>query len=112
MAREGNPIQVDDYDFSKNGWDNYGKWFDDTINSLTKNKDPNAKDLTGSVVQFPYADGYAYYQVTKHRPLTLSVILIGDAWQALPATIRGTTEKDIRDQLFYAMQQEKFWSKR
>lgn len=103
MAKEGTPIQVNDYDFSKSGWENYGKWFDDTLNSLTKNKDPNANDLTGSIVKFPYADGYAYYRVSKHRPLTLSVILIGDAWQALSATIRGTTEQDIRDQLFYAM---------
>lgn len=99
MAREGTPIQVEDYDFSKNGWDKYRDWYDSQIASLEKNTDPEAKDLTGSIVRFPVADGYAVYVVTKHRPLTLSVVFIGDSYQALPATIRGTTEAEIRQQL-------------
>ncbi len=98
MAKEGTPIQVEDYDFSK-GWDKYRSWYDEQIKRIETNVDPNAKDLTGSIMRFPIADGYALYVVTRYKPLTLSVVLIGDAWQALPATIRGTTENDIRQEL-------------
>lgn len=98
MARQGKPIEVVDYDFSK-GWGGYGAWHDAQLAALTTNTDSKAADLTGSLVRFPRADGHAYYVVTKHKPLTLSCVLLGDAWEAAPETIRGTREEDVRDQL-------------
>jgi hypothetical protein len=98
MARKGTPIEVKDYDFA-NGWENYSKWLNEEIAKLQKNKDPDAKDLTGSLVKYPQGDGYAYYVVTKHSPLTLSLVLIGDAWELPDAHLRGLRESDIRQQL-------------
>lgn len=60
---------------------------------------PNDKsDLTGIVLQFPFADGYAHYVVIKNKPLTLQHIPFCDAWQVQPALIRGMRRVDIIDQ--------------
>lgn len=105
MARLGKQIDVPDFD---GDWGNYRKWFDEQLAKYTKTVASDATDLTGALVKFPRADGYAYYVVSKHSPLTLSHIPIGDAWEALDATIRGTREADIRLQL----KQAEFWASR
>jgi hypothetical protein len=60
---------------------------------------PEGDDLTGAVLRFPAADGYAVYRVVKHRPLTLEHVPYGDAWRIPAAHLRGLTHDDVRDQL-------------
>jgi len=55
-------------------------------------------DVEGVVLQFPFADGYAYYLVTKATPLTVEHLPIGDAWEVNPALIRGLRKQDVLDQ--------------
>lgn len=66
-----------------------------------------SEDATGFVMQFPVADGRAYYLVTKETPLTLQHIPIGDAWQIPPAHLRGITIADVYQQI----KQRLFWDK-
>jgi hypothetical protein len=88
--------------FEFNGdWAHYREWFDEKIASAQTNKDPYAADLTGSLIKFGRGDGYAFYVVTKHDPLTVRHIAIGDAWQAERALIRGLLRDDVRRQLQY-----------
>lgn len=105
MARLGKDI--DSVDFTGE-WSNYRAWFDETIKKHSKEVASDATDLTGALVKFPIADGYAYYVVTKHSPLTLSHLPIGDAYRAHAATIRGFREADVRQQL----KQAEFWRSR
>ncbi len=56
-------------------------------------------DLTGAVVKFPIADGYAVYVVSKNSPLTVQHVPFGDAWQIYAPTIRGLNRADILEQL-------------
>jgi hypothetical protein len=44
-------------------------------------------------------DGFAYYLVTKHSPLTIAHVPICDAWTIEPALIRGLNHDDVRQQL-------------
>jgi hypothetical protein len=53
------------------------------------------QQVVGAVLRFPIADGYAFYLVTKERPLTLKHIPVGDAWEIPDAHMRGLTKKDI-----------------
>ncbi len=53
--------------------------------------------IVGVVVNFPIADGYAWYVVSKERPLTLQHIPFCDAWQITPAHLRGLGKSDIVD---------------
>lgn len=41
-------------------------------------------EVVGVVLQFPVADGYAIYRVSKASPLTLEHIPYGDAWRIAP----------------------------
>jgi hypothetical protein len=65
-------------------------------------------DLVGELIKFLVGDGFAMYMVVKQRPLTLVHINEGDGWQALSATIRGTTLADVRLQV----KRNKFLAKR
>lgn len=80
-------------------WGDYRAWYDEQIRLIQTCLDPDAADLTGALVRFQVADGYAFYVVAKHRPLTLRHVLIGDAWEISGAHIRGLREADIRSQL-------------
>jgi len=53
-------------------------------------------DIVGETLQFPRADGYAVYVITKQRPFTVAHLALGDAWHADRATIRGLTLKDAK----------------
>lgn len=94
------------------GWDKHRRWWDDALASITTNLDPNAADLTGSLLRFQRADGYAFYLVTKHKPLTLQHVAIGDAWWVEPETIRGLLERDVRQQLQRAAAYKQLFLKR
>lgn len=96
MAKQGNPIDVPDF----NGdWGKYRDWFDEQLKAHTKPVKSTDADLTGALLQWQRADGYAYYVVTKNKPLTISHLPLGDAWTVEAALIRGLTEADVREQL-------------
>lgn len=56
-------------------------------------------EVAGRVLQFPVADGHAFYLVTQDKPLTLQHIPYRDAWEADGALIRGLTLDDARRRL-------------
>lgn len=56
-------------------------------------------EVVGGVLQFPRADGYATYLVTKEKPLTVQHIPYMDAWTVEPALIRGLTKADVLEML-------------
>lgn len=54
--------------------------------------------LTGEVVRFPIADGYAMYMVGEQSRTTFLVHMpLGDAWQIPEAHARGLRKPDIKD---------------
>jgi len=50
----------------------------------------------GNLLSFPYADGYACYELVSKKPLTVRHIPAGDAWHVHPSMIRGLRLSDIR----------------
>jgi hypothetical protein len=52
----------------------------------------------GVILRFPFADGYAFYVVSKVRPLTLQHIPYGDAWHIPEAHLRGLNMTDVQAQ--------------
>jgi len=66
---------------------------------LAKSREAAADgEAAGIVLQFPVADGHAFYVVMKEKPLTLQHIPFSDAWQIPAAHVRGLTLRDVRDQ--------------
>lgn len=55
--------------------------------------------IVGGIVRFPVADGYAMYQVTSEKPLTLQHIAYGDCWNITAAHMRGLRKADIQEML-------------
>lgn len=53
--------------------------------------------LVGKIISFPVADGAALYRVEKVRPLSLSLIPYGDAYQIPSAHMKGLSLLDIRN---------------
>ena len=69
---------------------------DAAFDKLYKEQDKLAPTtIVGRIVRFPYADGYAFYLVTKEKPLTLQHIPVGDRWQVPYYQIRGFRKVDI-----------------
>lgn len=58
----------------------------------------NKGEVVGLIHHIPWADGAAYYLVTKAKPLTLQHIPIGDAWEVPYTYIRGIRKDDILEQ--------------
>lgn len=56
-------------------------------------------DLTGALIRFQVADGYAHYLVSQHEPLTVQHVPYMDAYQARPETIRGINKNTVRQML-------------
>jgi len=56
-------------------------------------------DLTGAILSWQVADGYALYVVTSNSPLSLAHIPLADAWQIESETIRGVNRKTVLSQL-------------
>lgn len=63
-------------------------------------RNPNA-DLTGAILEFPAADGYATYVVTKNSPLTLQHIQYCDGYTIPAAHVRGLERSDVVDALHH-----------
>lgn len=84
----------------KNGMDEQNKAFEklqvtsDSINYTA----PNAS-LKGALLQFPAADGYAIYVVTKDKPLTLGHVNFCDGYTISAAHLRGLNRQDILNML-------------
>jgi hypothetical protein len=58
-----------------------------------------AGKVVGGLLRWQRADGYAFYLVTKERPLTLQHVPFCDAYQVEPYLIRGLNKQDVLDQL-------------
>lgn len=56
-------------------------------------------EVVGALLRWQRGDGYAFYVVTKARPLTVKLVPTGDAWQVEAALIRGLTRADVLEQL-------------
>ena len=54
-----------------------------------------AVSLVGVIVRFPWADGNAFYRVSKDKPLMLQHIPVFDAWQVPYSQIRGLRRADV-----------------
>jgi len=53
------------------------------------------------VIKFPYADGFAFYEVVSEKPLKLKHLPAGDAWQIDYCHIRGLRLVDVKKMLRY-----------
>ncbi len=53
------------------------------------------QEIIGCFLRFPVASGYAYYLVTKDRPLTLQWVPIFDQYAISDSMIRGLRIPDI-----------------
>ena len=72
-----------------------------TVDELSKvsNAIVRGSNVTGALLSFSVADGYAHYVVTKARPLTVAYVDSGDGYQTHRATIRGLRKRDVEGQL-------------
>lgn len=69
-------------------------------------------DIKGGVIRFSVADGYAYYLVTKLRPLTIMHLPFGDAYSIPYAHVRGLNKADIVNQMEIEKSFHKIFSKK
>jgi hypothetical protein len=82
-----------DWSFS-DGWD---KRHDEQFRALQEAsmKVDTKVSLVGGLIGFPWADGSAFYRVTKDKPLVLQHVPIHDAWQVPYTQIRGLRRDDV-----------------
>lgn len=59
-----------------------------------RGRNPGDK-LSGEIIRFQIADGYAQYMVESSRPLRLVHLNVCDGYQVLGATIRGLRLADV-----------------
>jgi len=57
----------------------------------------DSEGLSGEIIRFQVADGYAQYVVWKLKPVTLIHLPVGDAWQFPYANL--LTVKDVKQQV-------------
>jgi len=93
MAKLGTP-----YPFPK--WEDYPD-YKEYYKASDKALDEIPQD---KLIQFPIADGYAFYYVKSLSPLTLQHIPYSDAWEIPYAHIRGLRKSDILAQIRYRKQ--------
>lgn len=58
---------------------------------------PNA--IVGGLLAFPAGDGYAFYRVVTEQPLTVQLVLCGDAWEVQVARIHGLTRANVVEEI-------------
>lgn len=61
--------------------------------------DLDAGEIVGGILRWQRGDGYAFYVVTKDRPLTLQHLDYMDAWTIEDALIRGLNKQDVLQML-------------
>ena len=82
-----------EYPFPKIGdYSNYREYDKASEEALDKIPQDN-------LIQFPIADGYAFYYVKSLSPLILQHIPYADAWEIPYAHVRGLRKKDVTDQI-------------
>lgn len=70
------------------------------VNEMTERSDNLPPgEIVGAMLQFPIADGYAVYVVTKARPLTLQHVNYCDGYSIPGAHVRGITKADVLAQI-------------
>lgn len=97
MAQYGGEIRLPAFDWSaKRGESEHEK----AMNKLWAVSEALPEgEVKGAVLQFPVADNYAYYVVTKVRPLTVKHVDWLDGYQIPAAHLRGLNKQDVLDQL-------------
>ena len=78
-------------------WDARVQWEGFQFKVLMKEHDKAVEQgkIVDRILQWPIADGYAYYLVTKEKPLTLQWINVGDCWTMPAFAIRGLRVEDL-----------------
>jgi len=84
------------------------KQMQDNMNELRRqNKEAyEAGELVGRVIEIPYADGYAYYQIIRENKRTLRVrvcLNVGDDWSVPFIGGEGSIDKNLIDKVFRLM---------
>jgi hypothetical protein len=104
MAQYGGEVRLPAFDWkAKRGESEHEKAF----NRLMAVSDALPEgEIKGAVLQFQVADNYAYYVVTKARPLTVKHIDWLDGYQIPAAHLRGLNKQDVLEQLAW----RKRWS--
>ena len=84
----------------KESWDEHFSRANVELNKLMVVSDalPEAA-IVGAVLQYPVADGYAFYLVTKENPLTLQHIPFGDGYSIPAPMVRGLRKQDVLEAL-------------
>ena len=83
-------------------WDEYKKRTEQYIQSIQEwAKRTGNGDIAGSLVAFPFADGYAQYIVYTTKPLSLIHVPTGDAWHF--PYIERLTLKDIKKAIWHGV---------
>lgn len=57
------------------------------------------QSIVGACLEFPVADGKAFYVVIKDKPLTIAHVPVGDAWHIDECTLRGINASYVRRSL-------------
>lgn len=86
------------YDF--NNREEYEKTEEAYLQRLSewcKNRNAADPDYVGTVIQFPFADGYALYMVVSLKPVALIHLQLGDAWEY--PYVERLTKKDIVEKI-------------
>ena len=91
-------------------WEVFNKRQEKLLTDLKKGVGRNK--IVGSIIKFQVADGYAFYRVESEKPLSLSHIPYGDAYQIPEAYMRGLTLSDVKDLLEYDRNLNKLFSKK
>lgn len=101
MAKLDKKIAFNNAKREGESWDDFSKREGALMEALSEKSakvDPDG-DLTGALIRFQVADGYAVYVVSKHEPLTLQHVPYMDAYQADAATVRGVNKNTVRSQI-------------
>ena len=105
-----------DWEWHKDeGSNSWGKRTDVLFEELQKKSSAvniDKGEVVGILLQFPIADGYACYVVSKARPLTLQHVPISDAWQIPMAYLRGIRKNDVLLQAHRRREIAKLFSKK
>jgi hypothetical protein len=82
----------------------------DALLEASNNLDLDSGEVEGGMLRWQRADGYAWYIVTKAKPLTVQHVPYGDAWSIEPALIRGLNMQDVLEQLIRAKRMHDLFS--
>lgn len=82
------------------------------MQEVSNNLDLDAGEIVGGILRWQRGDGYAFYVVTKDRPLTVRHLGYMDAWQVEDALIRGLNKQDVLVMLLRTRAMHELFSKK